>query len=226
MLITLLAAISAVSLSAGRAFAQVPLPSAAPIITSGNLFTALGNLVSTVLLWAGILAFFYVLYGGFLYVTAGPDQSKADGGRKAIINAVIGIIIIALSYVFVQYITGDALRGGNSGGTTTRVTPGPRETPTPKVTPTTSGSPRPSKAHLIGVVDSTKTARTITVAYESAIPSVPPRTTSVDSRYGYTFENIDPGFYTLTIKSDGVACGKSTVTVAEGKITSKNMSCD
>lgn len=226
MFITLFAVVSAVSLSADRALAQVSLPSAAPIITSGNLFTALGNLVSTVLLWAGILAFFYVLYGGFLYLTAGPDQSKADGGRKAIINAVIGIIIIALSYVFVQYITGDALKGGNSGGTTTRVTPGPGETPTPKVTPSTSGSPRPSKAHLIGIVDSTKAARTITVTYESSSPSIPPRTTSLDSRYGYTFENIDPGFYTLTMKSDGVACGKSTVSVAANKITSKNVSCD
>ncbi len=222
----LLAVVSAVSLSAGRALAQVPLPSAAPIITSGNLFTALGNLVSTVLLWAGILAFFYVLYGGFIYVTAGPDQSKADGGRKAIVNAVIGIIIIALSYVFVQYITGDALKGGNSGGTTTRVTPGPRETPTPKVTPKTSGTPRASKAHLVGVVDSSKSASSITVTYESALPSVPPRTLALDSRYGYAFENIDPGFYTIVAKSGGTECGKTTVTVAENKTTTKDVSCD
>jgi hypothetical protein len=227
MLMTLFAVASAVSLSAGRAFAQVSLPSAAPIITSGNLFTALGNLVSTVLLWAGILAFFYALYGGFLYLTAGPDQNKADGGRKTIINAVIGIMIIALSYVFVEYITGDALRGGNQSRTTTSnnssstTTTGGKTKKAPTVK-----TPAGGKASLVGIVDTTKSVSDIDLVFDSSDPLVADKTVDVDSSFGYSVENVDPGFYTVTIKAGGVECGKATVSILEGKITTKDMSCD
>lgn len=62
------------------------------------------RIVDFVLLIAGIVAFFYVLYGGFMYLTAGPDPANADKGRKTIFNALIGIILISISYALVTFV--------------------------------------------------------------------------------------------------------------------------
>ncbi len=64
----------------------------------------LGSLVDKALILAGILAFLYVLYGGFMYLTSGGDATGANKGKTAITNAIIGIIIIALSYAIVNYV--------------------------------------------------------------------------------------------------------------------------
>ncbi len=85
------------------------------IISGTDLIEVLGRLVNVVLLWAGILAFFYALYGGFLYLTAGGDSSKASAARQTIYNALIGVIIIALSLVVVRYVVG--LTKGNFSNT-------------------------------------------------------------------------------------------------------------
>lgn len=70
----------------------------------GSFNSGLANILNFVLLIAGLLAFFYVLYGGFVYLTAGGDASKADTGRKIIINALIGVILIFISFSLVRFI--------------------------------------------------------------------------------------------------------------------------
>ena len=55
------------------------------------------------LYFAGALAVIYLIYGGILYITAGGDQEKATAGKTAVINAVIGIIIIALALLIVAW---------------------------------------------------------------------------------------------------------------------------
>jgi len=95
----------------GRAFAQpaagsvtVPVISTAPI--SGSTAT-LGAFVGAILTWAlwaaGAIAVIFLIYGGVLYITAGGDQEKATSGRTAIVNAIIGIIVIALALVLVNW---------------------------------------------------------------------------------------------------------------------------
>jgi hypothetical protein len=60
--------------------------------------------VTTLALVAGIAAFFMLLYGGYKYITSGGDPAAADQGRKIIIGSIIGIVIVALSSVLVQFI--------------------------------------------------------------------------------------------------------------------------
>lgn len=69
-----------------------------------NLFNVLADVITFVLLIGGLLAFFYALLGGFTYLTAGGDTGKADNGRKIIVNAIIGIIVIFLSYSVVRFV--------------------------------------------------------------------------------------------------------------------------
>ena len=72
--------------------------------TSQTLFDAVAKVIGTLLIVAGIIAFFYLLYGGIQYMTAGGDAEKATAARTTILNAVIGIIIIVISYSIVIYL--------------------------------------------------------------------------------------------------------------------------
>jgi len=47
---------------------------------------------------AGVLVFFYLVYGGFLYLTAAGNAEQSKKGGQAILNAIIGILIILLAY--------------------------------------------------------------------------------------------------------------------------------
>ncbi len=74
----------------------IPIAPVATVHTVGEYVTFIINIV---LYLAGALAVIYILYGGITYITAGGDEAKATKARTAIVNAVIGIIIILLAFV-------------------------------------------------------------------------------------------------------------------------------
>lgn len=94
----------------GKAKAQITFNPINPI-TSGSLEDVLRNVVTWVLFLAGAIAIVYLIYGGILYITAGGDAEKATKGRTAVVNAVIGVIIIMLALVIVQWVMGIIRRG-------------------------------------------------------------------------------------------------------------------
>lgn len=75
-----------------------------PIIPGRDLITVFRNLLDDVLLWLGIAAFIFVLYGGFLYLTSGGDPTRAEKGRNSIVYAIIGIIIIFASFAVIRFV--------------------------------------------------------------------------------------------------------------------------
>jgi len=85
-----------------------------PVVPGGRL-TGSGGIIDFVVTWflilAGAIAVIYLIYGGMLYITAAGDAEKATKGRTALINAIIGIIIIALAFVIVQWVT-QVIQGG------------------------------------------------------------------------------------------------------------------
>ena len=50
---------------------------------------------------AGILAFFYLVWSGFQYVTSAGNADAAKKGQQGIINAIIGIVVIVMAYAIV-----------------------------------------------------------------------------------------------------------------------------
>lgn len=96
------------------AHAQVGEIEGIPIL-EGGIRKILETVISVVLWGAGVIAFAYLIYGGILYITAGGDAEKAGKGRTAIVNAIIGIVIIAAALAIYTGIRGGLLGGGEAG---------------------------------------------------------------------------------------------------------------
>lgn len=91
----------------GKAQAQfTALPGLSPATGVGTLPTFVLRIANWILWFAGALVLIYLVYGGILYITAGGDAEKATKGRTAVINAVIGLIIILLAVVIIGWVTG------------------------------------------------------------------------------------------------------------------------
>ena len=99
----------------GRAMAQAP---AIPQITNLTFGNAIQLVINIALYVGGGIAVIYLIYGGITYVTAGGDQEKATQARTIIVNAIIGIVIIALALVMVTWATHAIGTAGNSGTVT------------------------------------------------------------------------------------------------------------
>ncbi len=67
------------------------------------------NVVRTLLGLAGLGFFILLLVGGFKYITAGGDPKAIDSAQKTLTYAVIGLVVILLSFlilVLIRTITG------------------------------------------------------------------------------------------------------------------------
>lgn len=97
-----------------------------PIVPGANPLTTvnllIGNIFGIILTGAAITAFIYLLLAGFKYITSGGDTAKAEEGRKGIVNSLVGVIIILLSYVILRFV-GTSLLGGVSTTNTSTKTP-------------------------------------------------------------------------------------------------------
>lgn len=68
--------------------------------------------VIDIALWiAGTIAVLFLIIGGLRYVTASGNEEQAEGAKKTITHAIIGLVIIILSFVIVRIIS-NALIGG------------------------------------------------------------------------------------------------------------------
>lgn len=80
--------------------------------------TDLQGVIITVLNYAIGLAFliavFFLVLGGFRYMTSAGNEETAGKGKKTIINALIGIVIIILSYVIVGIVSKTISNAGST----------------------------------------------------------------------------------------------------------------
>lgn len=51
------------------------------------------NGIEMALVITAYIAFFFILYGGFLFITGGGNSSQVEKARKSVFNAVIGLVI-------------------------------------------------------------------------------------------------------------------------------------
>jgi hypothetical protein len=83
-----------------------PQTGAAPtVVAQGTLGQNVTNLINYFLGFLGLIAVAFLIYAGVLMITAGGDEEKVGKARQIITYAVIGIVIILLSYTIVQFAT-------------------------------------------------------------------------------------------------------------------------
>jgi len=64
------------------------------------------NVIEIALYLVGYISVFFVLYGGFQFLTGGDNPSKVESAKKTILNAVIGLVISISAVVIVNVIFG------------------------------------------------------------------------------------------------------------------------
>lgn len=82
-------------------------------------YESLEKLIAAIITYAlgltAVLAVGFIVYGGFMYITAAGDTKQIETGKTAIIGAVIGIIVIGLAYAIVEFVVNAMGAGGNTG---------------------------------------------------------------------------------------------------------------
>ncbi|MBI3485846.1 hypothetical protein HY025_02770 [Candidatus Daviesbacteria bacterium] len=93
------------------AFAQNPVENidigntqGAGIQANTSVGTLLGNSITLIFTVSAILVLAMLIWGGIEWVLSGGDKEKVANARKRIIGALIGLAIIALSFLIVRVV--------------------------------------------------------------------------------------------------------------------------
>jgi len=76
-----------------------------------------GTIVNALAGLFGAFFFGLILYGGFQYMTAGGEAAKTTKARETIMNAIIGMLIVASSYAIASFVLNAMAGVTSSGGT-------------------------------------------------------------------------------------------------------------
>jgi len=90
---------------------------AAGIATETSLATYIGRVLQVIFGLLGVIVLLLIIYGGFIWMTAGGDPDKVNKAKKIIYNAIIGLIIIFAAFAITTWLMGlFGPRGGGAGG--------------------------------------------------------------------------------------------------------------
>ncbi|MBU1089570.1 pilin, partial [Patescibacteria group bacterium] len=71
-------------------------------LCDAGLRTLTLNIINWVLLFLGLIATGFLIYGGFLYITSAGNDENINKAKKLITYAAIGIVVILISAVLVN----------------------------------------------------------------------------------------------------------------------------
>ena len=95
------------ALAATPAFAAAPIGGISPITPTGNLDVV--NVITTVVYWilgfSAMVAVLFLILGGLQYITAAGNEKRIEGAKNTILYAVIGLVVMLLSFVIVAFIS-------------------------------------------------------------------------------------------------------------------------
>jgi cytochrome bd-type quinol oxidase subunit 2 len=89
--------------TAGAQF-NVPNSTGTNLPNQASFSQILLTVIQILLAVAGLVAVVFLIIGGFRYITAGGNEESSESAKKTITNAIIGIVIIILSFVIVRVI--------------------------------------------------------------------------------------------------------------------------
>ena len=78
---------------------------------------AILEVIQIMLGFAGIIAIFFVIIGGYRYIFDSGNSEQAEKGKKTVVNALIGLVIIFLSFAIVTVVSKTVLNSSAPGAT-------------------------------------------------------------------------------------------------------------
>lgn len=73
---------------------------------------AILSVINYFLTFLAIVAIGFIIYGGYLMVMAGGDEENVEKGKKILIWAIVGIILVLMSYTIVRVVVDVATAPG------------------------------------------------------------------------------------------------------------------
>ena len=71
---------------------------------TADLKTTVVNIIRWVLGFMTLLAVVFIIYGGFMWLTAGGSEDRVEKAKQIITAAVIGLIVILLAWAIVIFV--------------------------------------------------------------------------------------------------------------------------
>ena len=62
------------------------------------------GLINLVFILSVVVALLYLIWGGFKWLTSGGDKTAVQGAREHIVAAIVGLVIIFMSYFILNFI--------------------------------------------------------------------------------------------------------------------------
>jgi hypothetical protein len=59
----------------------------------------IGNMIYNIIIFSAITAFFFLVFAGFQYITAGGDKNKIAQAQQWITYTIIGLILITFAFL-------------------------------------------------------------------------------------------------------------------------------
>lgn len=69
-----------------------------------SIWVIVMNIVQWLIIAGGYVAVYFIIWGGFKYITSAGDPQKVEGAKNAITNAVIGFVIVLASVAIIKTI--------------------------------------------------------------------------------------------------------------------------
>ena len=73
-----------------------------PFTPTYSIATLISGIIGIFILIAFIMAFLYLIVGGINWITSGGDKTQLETARNRIINALIGLILVASIWAIIS----------------------------------------------------------------------------------------------------------------------------
>ena len=83
--------------TADKGYGAIPFETSSPA-------DIVGQIIGVVLSLIGVIIFAYLVYGGFLWMTAGGNSKKVEDAQGIIKNTIVGLIVVVSAYAIVSFV--------------------------------------------------------------------------------------------------------------------------
>lgn len=74
----------------------------APVYCSASELTL--KIINYIIAFSGTITILFLIIGGFMYLTSAGNEEATEKGKKILVNSVIGLVIIIMSFAIVRIV--------------------------------------------------------------------------------------------------------------------------